>query len=89
MDKIKPDPEAPQLHFNAAETYFYNTLPYRKATFTVNPHFISENLIAKKNLIEQEKRRLNNNVTQPVKYRRDYAFVLITRKRIFLNNSPK
>ena len=75
MESIKPDPERPKIHFNANETYFYNTLPTRKATFVVNNNFISENLrIPKKNSYE-EKIRILNSQGKPVRFRRDYAFV--------------
>jgi len=75
MESIKPDPERPKIHFNANETYFYNTLPTRKATFFVNNNFISENLcIPKKNSYE-EKIRILNSQGKPVRFRRDYAFV--------------
>ena len=73
-DKIKADPPPIQLHHNAAETYFYNTLPFRKATFSINPNFISENLNVKK-LELQKQSKENNSLFGPVKYRRDYAFV--------------
>ena len=75
MESIKPDPERPKLHYNANETFFYNTLPPRKATFTVNQNFISENLrIPKKNAYD-EKIRILNSMGKPVRFRRDYAFV--------------
>jgi hypothetical protein len=37
----KPPPE---IHYNANETYFYNTLPKRVHRYVIDPHFISENL---------------------------------------------
>ncbi len=66
-----------ELKHNAAETYFYNTLPFRKATFTINPNFISENLNVKKLELQKQSKahQANNNLFGPVKYRRDYAFV--------------
>lgn len=76
-EKIKPDPPAIELHTNASETYFYNTLPFRKATFTINPHFISENLNVKKMGLQNRLSgsQTNNNIFGPVKFRKDYAFV--------------
>jgi hypothetical protein len=38
-----PKPPA-ELHYNASETYFYNTLPKRVPRYVVDPNFISENL---------------------------------------------
>jgi hypothetical protein len=32
------------IHYNASDTYFYNTLPKRVHRYVINPHFISENL---------------------------------------------
>lgn len=32
------------IHYNASETYFYNTLPKRVHRYVIDPNFISENL---------------------------------------------
>ncbi|CAF3388747.1 unnamed protein product [Rotaria socialis] len=38
-------PKPPQeVHYNASETYFYNTIPKRVHRYVVDPNFISENL---------------------------------------------
>ena len=38
-------PKPPQeVHYNASETYFYNTVPKRAHRYVVDPSFISENL---------------------------------------------
>ena len=83
LDKLKPDPPAPEVHFKDANTFFYNTLPHRKATFNVDPHFISEHLNVRK--LELQNRppstngrppSTNPSLSQsgPIRYRRDYAF---------------
>ncbi|CAF1048192.1 unnamed protein product [Brachionus calyciflorus] len=75
LDKLKPDRPAPEVHYNAAETYFYNTMPFRKATFTINPHFISENLNVQKIDLKLRENSARGSSMEPVRYRRDYAFV--------------
>lgn len=69
MDKLKPDRAAPEIHYNASETYFYNTMPFRNATFTIDPSFISEKLNV------QKLDRIRGSANERVKYRRDFAFV--------------
>ena len=77
QEKVRSDPPAPEIHYNSPETYFYNTVPSRKATFTINPEFRSEMLNVHK--IGLKKR--DNGSSSPnlrfgaaVKYRRNYAF---------------
>jgi hypothetical protein len=75
-EKVRADLPAPEIHTNASETYFYNTMPFKRSTFTINPNFISENLNVKK--IGLQNRSLSASVnldSAPVKYRRNYAFV--------------
>jgi hypothetical protein len=74
LDKLKPDAPAPEIHFKAAETFFYNTLPHRKRTFDVNPHFISENLNVKKLELQNRPPSSTGSSSGPIRYRRDYAF---------------
>jgi hypothetical protein len=75
-EKVKSDPPAPGYFFNAPETFFYNTSPSRKATFTINPHFRSEVLnVQKLGLKNREHTSSPNLFGAPVKYRRNYAFV--------------
>jgi hypothetical protein len=72
LDKLRPDPMAPELHYNAAETYFYNTLPNRHLSFVIHPTFISEHLNVKKIDLQNKDAEASN---RPVKYNRNYAFV--------------
>ncbi len=44
MEKFQIPKPAVDLHYNASETYFYNTLPKRVHRYVIDPHFISENL---------------------------------------------
>ena len=78
LEKLKPDPIAPDVHYKAADTFFYNTLPPRKMTFSIDPHFISENLNVKKVSLQNRPPSANSTSrplsTGPVRYRRDYAF---------------
>ncbi len=77
-EKVRPDPPAPEIHYNSPETYFYNTVPTRKATFTINPNFRSEMLnVQKMGLQTRAKGKSTTNLLShfaPVKYRRNYAF---------------
>ena len=70
IDKLRPEREAPIIHYNAAETFFCNTMPFRRATFDINPNFISENLN-----IQKLDLKLRGSSAEPVKYRRNFAFV--------------
>jgi len=70
LDKLKPDPAAPEMHYKAAETFFLNTMPSKRMTFSVDPNFISENLNIKKVSLQNR-----SPSAGPVKYRRDFAFV--------------
>lgn len=72
MNKLQPDSPAPELHYNSPETYFYNTMPFRKATFSIHPSFISENLNIQKIDL---KRKDTAGSNKAVRYRRDFAFV--------------
>jgi len=79
QEKVRPDPPAPEIHYNAPETYFYNTVPNRKATFTINPNFRSEMLnVQKIGLQTRVKGKSTSNVFShygaPVRFRRNYAF---------------
>ncbi|RNA06155.1 IQ-DOMAIN 14-like isoform X3 [Brachionus plicatilis] len=72
MNKLQPDERAPQIHYNSPDTYFLNTMPFRKATFTIDPSFISENLNVQKIDL---KRKESNGSKNAVRYRREFAFV--------------
>lgn len=72
MNKLQADDPAPEIHYNSPDTYFLNTMPFRKATFTIDPSFISENLNVQKIDL---KRRDSSNLKNSVRYRRDFAFV--------------
>jgi len=75
-EKLKIDPPLAAFDtHNSSETYFYNTIPIRKTCYTVNPHFISENLNVKKMDLQNRLMGSSAGVFGPVKYRRDYAFV--------------
>jgi len=41
---LQPTKPRQEVHYNAAETFFYNTMPKRSHRYVVNPNFISENL---------------------------------------------
>jgi hypothetical protein len=69
MDKIRPDPAADEIHVNASETYFYNTIPNKKSSFTIDPSFSSEGMQGYKMKLRSKSSSVNNRI------RRDYAFV--------------
>ncbi|CAF4513802.1 unnamed protein product, partial [Rotaria sp. Silwood2] len=48
VEKFQLPKPPPELHYNASETYFYNTLPKRSHRYVVDPNFISENLSVNK-----------------------------------------
>lgn len=74
-EKVKCDPPAPVYHFNAPETFFYNTQPSRKMCFTINPNFRSEVLnVQKIGLKNRDSTSSPALFGAPVKYRRNYAF---------------
>ncbi|CAF3431073.1 unnamed protein product [Rotaria sp. Silwood1] len=60
VEKFQVPKPPPEFHFNASETYFYNTLPKRLHRYVVDPNFISENLNVNK--ISMSKRPLTATV---------------------------
>jgi len=44
VEKFRIPKPVPDLHYNASETYFYNTMPKRVHRYVIDPNFISENL---------------------------------------------
>ena len=44
VEKFQIPKPAADIHYNASETYFYNTLPKRVHRYVIDPNFISENL---------------------------------------------
>ncbi|CAF1032060.1 unnamed protein product, partial [Didymodactylos carnosus] len=44
IEKFKPTTAPPELHYNASETYFYNTVPKQSQRYVVSPNWISEDL---------------------------------------------
>ncbi|CAF1001721.1 unnamed protein product [Adineta steineri] len=44
VEKFQIPKPAPEVHYNANETYFYNTMPKRVHRYVIDPNFISENL---------------------------------------------
>ena len=44
IDKFQIPKPAADVHYNASETYFYNTIPKRVHRYVIDPNFISENL---------------------------------------------
>lgn len=65
LDKLRPDPGMQITRVNSASTYFYNTIPNKKASFTIDPNFSSETLV------EQQRAR---GESCP-RFRRNNAFV--------------
>ncbi|CAF0776381.1 unnamed protein product [Rotaria sordida] len=56
IEKYQIPKPPPELHYNASDTYFYNTLPKRLHRYVIDPNFISENLNVNK--ISMSKRPL-------------------------------
>ncbi|CAF1290905.1 unnamed protein product [Adineta steineri] len=44
IDKYQLPKPSQDVHYNASETYFYNTIPKRPTRYVIHPNFISENL---------------------------------------------
>lgn len=83
-ESLKTDPGAPELHFIASDTYFLNTMPTKRSTFTIHPEFISESLDVRKVLLSKKmaaegKAALSSTEKEEalrnLRFRRDYAFV--------------
>ena len=66
ISKLKPDPAMEMTRVNAAQTYFYNTIPTKKASFTIDPNFASETIL---DLRKSRSKSCSNS------FRRDFAFV--------------
>ncbi|CAF1276745.1 unnamed protein product, partial [Didymodactylos carnosus] len=69
IEKFKLSTPPPELHYNATETYFYNTVPKQPQRYVVSPDWISEDLNVHK--ISLKKRPQTS--TTPALYRRDIA----------------
>ena len=61
IEKFQVPKPPPELHYNASETYFYNTMPKRVHRYVIDPNFISENLNVNK--ISLSKRPPTANVS--------------------------
>ncbi|UJR22269.1 hypothetical protein I4U23_025329 [Adineta vaga] len=44
IDKYQLPKPSTEIHYNASETFFYNTMPKHRHRYIINPNFISENL---------------------------------------------
>jgi len=44
IEKFQIPKTSPEVHYNASETYFYNTSPKRLPRYVIDPNLISENL---------------------------------------------
>ena len=63
IEKFQVPKPPPELHYNASETYFYNTIPKRVHRYVIDPNFISENLNVNK--ISLSKRPSTATVAHP------------------------
>lgn len=53
VEKLQIPKPAPDVHYNASETFFYNTIPKRVHRYVIDPNFISENLNVNKMSLSQ------------------------------------
>ncbi|CAF0733774.1 unnamed protein product [Adineta ricciae] len=53
IEKLQIPKPAPDVHYNASETFFYNTIPKRVHRYVIDPNFISENLNVNKMPLSQ------------------------------------
>lgn len=68
IEKFQIPKPAPEIHYNASETYFYNTIPKQMHRYVIDPNFISEHLNVNK--ISLSKRPLSGASINDVRQRK-------------------